>query len=103
MQYFRNKMRVGEVRTVSFDFAKMLAEGDSIVSGNSITVMASEANGKDQAPSHIIQGDPQLIGTVILQKLAVDIATRYILTVTVNTANGETLKRDVMLTVLPQL
>lgn len=84
---------VGEEETFALDFTDKLAAGDSLDASDAFSWVASVCVGTDPTPDNTLDGDCQLIGTQVLQRLTgAIVGNTYTMVATAETANGDTLK-----------
>lgn len=91
--------RAGETRLLAFDFAPLLASGETL---STQSVAATVYTGTDASPSAIISGSASASGSVVSQKVTAGTAGNiYNLVCTVTTSAGQTLKLAGVLAILP--
>lgn len=92
--------RAGETRLLAFDFAPLLASGETL---STQSVAATVYTGTDASPSGVISGSATASGSVVSQKVAGGTAGNiYNLICTVTTSTGQTLKIAGLLAILPE-
>lgn len=90
---------LGETKTYSFDFAGLLASGETI---SSATVVATVYSGTDAAPSSIISGSDSTSGSIVSQNItAGTLGVIYELLCTATTSAGQLLQIVGLLAVVP--
>jgi hypothetical protein len=92
--------RAGEVRTLTFDFANLLATAETI---STQSVAATVYTGTDAAPSNVISGSASASNSIVSQKVTGGTAGNiYNLICTITTSAGQTLKISGLLAILPE-
>ena len=91
--------RAGEIRTLTFDFANLLATAETI---STQSVAATVYTGTD-APSGVISGSASVVNSIVSQKVTGGTAGNiYNLICTITTSAGQTLKISGLLAILPE-
>ncbi len=92
---------VGATQTYQFDFASLLAQGETI---STQTVAASVYSGTDASPSSIISGSASASGTIVSQKITAGVVgVIYELKCTITTSLSQTLQLTAYLPITPDL
>lgn len=92
---------VGATQTYQFDFASLLAQGETI---STQTVAATVYSGTDASPSSIISGSATASGTIVSQKItAGTLGVIYQLKCTITTSASQTLVLTGYLAIIPDL
>ncbi|QDF95196.1 hypothetical protein CJ010_00825 [Azoarcus sp. DD4] len=90
--------RPAEQITVTFRFARDLAEGVTLASG--ATVAVAVRKGVDAAAANIVEGAPAVSGTNVLVRIVGGLdGVQYLLTALAPTSDGQLLQLDALLLV----
>ena len=88
-----------ETRTETFDFASRLAAGETL---STAATSCAVYSGTDASPSAVISGSASIAGTAVAQKITGGtLGVTYLLTCSVTTSAGQTLKLSAYLTITP--
>lgn len=91
--------RATESRNEVFDFASLIASGETL---STAVTTATVHSGTDSSPSAVISGSASISGTKVTQKLiAGTLGVTYLITCTVTTSAGQTLVLEGFLPIVP--
>lgn len=83
---------ISETKTLIFDFLSLLALGESI---STTSVSAAVYSGTDSSPSSLISGAAAVSGSKVTQKITGGVVgVVYLVTCSVTTSTGQTLKQS---------
>lgn len=92
---------VGATQTIQFDFASLLAVGETI---STQAVTSTVYSGTDASPSSMISGSASASGTIVSQKITAGTeGVMYYLKCTITTSTSQTLVITGFLAVVPNV